>query len=157
MADATLSTAKRQLEREEADQRKHYRAATETRRIEDQLAVTDERSQWALELLLRQEREARDTMELLFRSKIVEVLRSERSRKQREKMDRDVEDYLLFFFWGGPGLHALLQQSRSPSRLHPQKRFNDHLDRKDTTQGWSSTQLSARCWNVPSHANHTHR
>jgi hypothetical protein len=93
-ADTGLFEAQRMIAREEAILKRVAKSDFEKRRLADQLKIVQERSEWAMALIMKQEREARETMELLAGSQFVETERKERARKYRDKVDAEVEEYL---------------------------------------------------------------
>lgn len=94
VADTELSTAQRAIQREEQILRNEQKSVREKQKNRDALKLCEERAEWASELIAKQEREARETLELLAASTFVETERKERSRRQREKVDAQVQAYL---------------------------------------------------------------
>lgn len=94
LADTELSTAKRMIAREETILRTMEKSERQKQRLVDQLAIVEERANWAMDLIVRQEAEARETLELVFASRFVETERIERARRQRQKVDAEVDEFL---------------------------------------------------------------
>jgi hypothetical protein len=94
VADTELSTAQRAIQREEQILRYEQKSEREKQKNRDALKLCEERAEWASQLIAKQEREARETLELLAGSTFVGTERKERSRRQREKVDAQVQAYL---------------------------------------------------------------
>lgn len=94
VADPMLSTAQRALAKEEAAVKVFMRHERDRKRLAELIAVTEDRSMWAAELLFRTEQEERSTLALLFASKVAETRQRERARRAKERLEAQVDEYV---------------------------------------------------------------
>ena len=93
-ADASLVFAHRALAREQAQLAAYMRGAHDRKRLGELMRVAEERAHWGAELIQCQQHDARETLTLLFESRLVETERVQRTRTQRDHIEREVADYL---------------------------------------------------------------